>query len=482
MSLQGLRRSAQKMGGGGGKNRGKGGYYSAWTPPSFDKIQGKITPQEAPHVAEAIVIIEGEYADPYDRHKITNQPIVQPAYHYRFHRYMYRGDNNKNMPRTMTCLRGPDPHNPQQCVPCLMTDNKEWDEKSHGSRSNWVFNIAHLAPYHSVPLMKNGQIQTRREDQRPIMVDRECRYGTIANRVYSRNNNKQCEGCNAQAPTQLGSHRYWQIGKSHLNSLMDFNEKILGKICYYTNTGIIQTGFSCPRCQSRILDIASSQFTNDQIRQFAEDGQRCASCGHVDLPLPEYESGWDERGYAKIPNFQMPAGPDGKPAKARPLTLFDVVLWIQREGESTESHPVITNWCRLTKFPSQNGEVDITKYVNESIVPETFDFDSLFSTTTEDQAKTLNRPNPYAAATQQQNFHQYGQQSYGGYAGPTLPPQQYPTVPTVGQTIGGPPQAPIAQPYPPQQPQPQPQPAQPAQPQFPGFPTPGRPNWGGGGS
>lgn len=503
MSLSALRRSAHKMGG-SGKSKGRGGYYASWTPPSLDKIEKDLTPQEVPHVAEPIVMIEGDYADPYNLDKATGQPEIKAAYHYRYHRFtqLYQG---KKQFRMMSCLRGPEQHNPKQCVMCLLCDNKTFDEKSHSARSGWVFNIAHIVPYHVMPLVKNNQIQMKKDGSGPIMVDRECRYGTIGQRVYSRKNNKPCEGCQAQAQIKMGSHRYWQLGKGHLDDLIDFNEKTLGKVCYYTNTGIIQTGFNCVRCQTRFLDIASSGFTNQQIKEFTENPQRC-QCGHVGLPASEYESGYAEGGYAKIPNFQMPVGPDGRPFRARPLSLFDVAMWIQREGENTDSKPVVTRWCRLTEFPTQNGKTDITQYANETIVSNPFDFDDLFTIDTEGQAKLVDVANPYSASAHQQNFQRYGQLPQGGYAGPTLPPPQQPWMPTVGDTVGQipgqypqqgypqqppqyPPQQQIAQPYPQQPQQPQfpapinpPPPAQPQQPQqpmpgVPGFPPPGRPNW-----
>ena len=525
MSIAGLRRSAQKMGG-SGKSKGKGGYYASWSPPSFDKMKKDLTPQEEPHVAEPIVLIEGEYADPYSLDKMTGQPEIHAAFHYRFHRFtqLYKG---KKQFRTMSCLRGPEQHNPKQCVTCLLVDNKTFDEKNSGARSAWVFNIAHLVAYHSMPLTKDSQIQMKKDGSGPIMVDRECRNGTIGQRVYARMNNKQCDGCQAQAPLKMGSHRYWQLGKGHLDDLFDFNDKVLSKICFYTNTGIIQTGFNCGKCSTKFLDIASSGFTNQHIKDFSEGPQRC-NCGHVGLPVPEYESGYTADGYSRIQNFQMPVGPNGQPFKARPINLFDVAIWVQREGENTDSKPVVTKWCRLTEYPHGNGKVDITSYVNESLVANPFDFEDLFSTDTDAQAKQLDVANPYSQGQQQQNFNRYNQLPQGGYAGPMMPPQQPMGVPgqVPGQMPGQwpqqpqqqgfpnqqytqqpppqqpfPGQAPQQPQYPPQQPQiAQPYPQQPQQPQFPapigpppqqqpqqpqqgpgvpGFPPPGpgRPNW-----
>lgn len=224
------------------------------------------------------------------------------------------------------------------------------------------------------------------------------------------------------------------------------------------------------------MDIATSGMTNDQIKQFQDTPHTCSSCGSVGHPEAEYDAGYDENGMAKDPNFSMPVNPQtGQPYKPQPLTLFDVVVWVQREGQNTDSKPVIKNWCRITEAPFGDGgqPMDITQFVADLVKP--FDFPEIFSTTPEEQAKAIGRPNPFGAQQQQQDFHQYAQQpQQGGY--PIVPPAQ-PQGGYAPQPAGPPqqqPHQPIAAPYPPAQ-----QPQQPQQPQgMPQAPLPPRPNWG----
>jgi hypothetical protein len=488
MGLTGLRRSAAKNS--GGKGKGKGGYYAVWTPPSFTKIEGKLRPDQVNTVAEPIVLIEGEYIDPDDG-------TPKEAYLRRVHRFVDKHNGKINY-RSITCMRGPDAHNPQPCVGCYLIDHREWDEKASGARSAWVFNLAHLVPYVELPLVRDGRIQMKQGTNEPVMITKSCKMGTVADQIYWQGRGQPyCDGCSPQGCSyqrKLGGHRYWEMGNKHLTELLDFNDKVLGKICYYTGTGIVKTGFECGNCSTLMLSIATSGFTNDQLKQFEQSPQQCRQCGAVGLPIPAYDTGYDEHGMSKLAGVQLPVDAQGTPVKPRPLNIFDVVLWIQREGAGTDSKPVITKWARLTQAPfGDNGTtVDITEYVHSTVVPTPFDFEELFGMNTDSQAKAVGRPNPYGAQAQQQNFARYAQQPQQP-AFPTLPPPAAPSVgvgyapPTVAPQLPPqagqqpmPPQPPIATPYPgtPSFPQPPQQPAQPQQPGYAAPMPPVRPDWG----
>lgn len=489
MSLSGLRTAASRMG--GTKSKGKGGYYAKLTPPSLTKDIGKLTPAEVHQYAEPIVFIEGEYADAFDN------GTIQAAFHKRFHRYTHHHQGGTSY-RTMTCTCGPDPHAPQPCLGCLKIDQKEWDEKTYGARSAWTFNVAHLVPYHEMPYVKQGQIQYRDNDtSKPIMITRQCNMGTVANALYwgPKGRNKQCEGCSQGAQAKIGGHRYIEVGKNHLYNILDFADSTLKRVCQTCNTGLIETGFYCKHCRNIVLEIASSGFTNDQLKEFSENPSACRHCGQTDVPVTTYDCGYDDKGISKV--AQTCANPT-------PLTLFDVVIWIQREGEGTQSAISIPRWCRLTEAPfgENQAPIDITSNIKD-IVPNVFDFEELFGTTTADQAKALNCADPYGAQPQQQNFHSYGgpqsvqtvpslapnvlppQQPMPGYAPPQAAPHpqaspapQIPAMPAAQPLPIA--QPPMAAPQLPAQPAPQPQ-AAPQQPQVQPYPQPpapgGRPPW-----
>lgn len=483
--LSNLRRGAAKTGG-GGKGKGKGGFYAKWTPPSFENLSKQLTPAETRtevQAAEPVVLVPGEYLDPHNLHPITMQPSKGEMYHHHSHRYQRFYKGRAAGYRSATCTRGPDPHNPQPCVPCLLIDQKEMDEKASGSRSSWVVNAVHLVSYYEAPYVKDGQIQTK-NDGTTIMIKRECKQGTINNRSYwtqraAKSNGKetaQCEGCAQGFPHVLGNHRYWELGKGHLNALLDFNEKELSNTCYYTGTGIVKKGFVCGTCRTPLMDIAASQFTNEQIQQYEDSPQTCTNpqCQAVNLPVPDYESGFDTQFVAKVAGYQPPVDAAGVPIPLRPLDLFDVVIWIQREGEGTKSAPVIKKWERLTQAPFGEGGApfDLTGVV-ESLASETFDFAELFSTDPGQQAKDLDTANPYA---QQQQPGGYPPPSQGAYA-PSAPPPQPPQAgyaPTAQAVPTAAPGVPAGYPAPTAPPaaQPQPSPAPAGYPAAPGFAPP----------
>jgi hypothetical protein len=467
--LSGLRRGAAKAG--GSKGKGKGGFYANWNPPSWDgkngvlnKLSSQMGQREMQQIAasqlqaaEPIILVPGEYPNPYNL-DYSGNPTIEEMYTRRSHRYQkhYRGKPSSF--RTMTCTRGPDPHNPQNCVPCLLIDHKQMDEKASGARDTWVVNLLHLGAYYQTPYVKDGQIQQR--DGQTIMIKKECKQYSIGNRAYwtdraarDQRASAQCDGCQNGTPHTLGMHRYWEVGKGHLNALLDFNDSVLSSICYYTGTRILQTGFACPHCGQVTMDASSSGLTNDQMKQFAENPQNCSNCHQPGLPRALYESGYDDNFMSKRSDYQPPVDAGGQPIPVRPLDIFDVVLWVQREGESTKSAPVVKHWTRITQAPfGENGAaIDLTEMV-EKEVSKVFDFDELFSTTTDQQAKDLDCANPY---------NQQGPSA--GYS----PPQQqqgHGAPPSAGATI--PPPAPPQAGY-------SPQPAIPTT--APGGPTPGVP-------
>jgi len=516
MGLSNLRNAASRMGG-GGKGKGKGGYYARWQPPSITRNAPKLTPADVQQHAEPVVFIAAEYPDKFDISQITGQPTIQPAFNHRFHRYVHTYQGGQSF-RTVTCTAGPDPHAPQPCLGCWKIDQKEWDEKTYGTRTSWAFNVARLSAYHDMPYMKDGQIQYKQDKpSEPVMISRSCQgqYGTVADRLYwgPQGRNKQCTGCQQNAPVRLGSHCYLELGKNHLLNLLDFADNVLGKVCLNCNTGLVKIGFSCKSCKQSVLDIAQSGWTNEQIKEFQDQAVRCPHCGVTELPDPDYDCGYDDKGFSKI---QGGCPEENEPV---PLSLFDVVVWLHREGEGTQSALSVAQWCRLTEAPFGNsGEAsDITSWVKDQIVPQIFDFEDLFGTDTQGQAKALKCFDPFTQQNQQ-SFHSYGQAPtvapgapppappQPGYAPPAAAPQVAPqavqgmqpamTPPYVApptmtpqaapQPAAMPPQQPaIAQPYPPQAapgapaPAAAPPAAPPAAPAYPQPPSPGgRPPWG----
>lgn len=502
-SMAGLRRGATAL------NNSKGGSkrnvsMARWKPPKMPAgLVGYLTPDETrgTQVAEPIVFMAADYIDVYQTHDENNQPLPgpvhQPAYRFRSHTVpaTIKPKNGQAFQKfvDLICSSGIDQHAPQPCLGCYFVDHGE----DISARDQWAMNVAHLGWYHEVPLVRDGQIQMKRDGKGPVMVKNECQTHRMLNQVYQRMDQatrgkpqaRPCEGCQQQAPFVWGDQRVVQVGKNQINNILAFNDQ-LGNTCANCGTGIMVVAYTCSRCNEDILDVASSGWTNAQIDQFSKVVSQCRACGNIDRPVPAYECGIDLR------TMQPVAGGCPENVSPRPLDIFDVVVWVQREGESTTSALVVKYWMPIQNFRMPDGRLSgfqdgrpLADALKE-IVAKPFDLKAMYTPLSlDEQAKQIQRQNPFVAAAPAYSAYGAAPQGYGP---PGYPPPGAPGTPGYGAVPTGalPGQAPAYQPPygpppqqmgppPPQQQawQPQPQPGQ--APAYPPVPPGGqRPNYG----
>lgn len=485
MSMDGLRRGAQNLNTGrGGKGASGSAFYREWRPPQISVGAGMgkerstfdlkpflaAPPSEESKVeaAEPVVLIPGEYEDVFatnaDGTRVVPAPKME-GYHFRAHSFNVfmqpRNPSERGYStfRSLVCSAGPDPHAPQPCMGCYQHDH---GDKNARSKDQWAFNIAHLGWYHLVPLVKDNQVVMKKDNSGPVMVKQECTTYKMENVYLGRaiqsgrvppqiaKKFKECEGCKQQAQHVWGDHRVLKLGFKHLKNLFEIDDKV-GKKCLTCGTGILRVAFDCAKCNGEILDLSQVQWTNDQIEQFSKSQNQCPHCGSVDVPVSAYECGFDD-------NYNKVAQPCNDPKKT---SIFDCVLWLQREGESTESEVVVKRVTLLSQYVTQDNR-PLQDHLKE-IVKETFDLPGMYEPEKiEDQCELIRVQNPYAPQQPQYGSYGGGQPPQGGYPMPGQP-QGYPQQPN--------------QPSFPSQGYGQPQPG-PQQPAYPNMPVPGRPNFG----
>lgn len=462
MSMEGLRQGAQSVAKTGGKGPQRAAFFARWKPPQMSEALKKYLsapPSEESflQVSEPVVLLQGAYPDLYARNQdgsSVSPPPVSEAYRFRAHTFPVfiqpkSGQGFKSF-REVVCSAGHEPHAPQPCVGCYQVDHGAKDSRA---RDQWAFNIAHLGWYHSHPYMKDGQIVTKKGSQDPIMVKDECLSHKMENVIIGRaaqaqapgikKRARQCDSCGSQHPFAWGDHRVLQIGFKHLKRVLELDDE-LGKKCANCNTGIIRVSFDCGKCGVEVLDVAKSGGTNEQLEQFSKATHNCTSCGQSDYPRSVYECGYDER-------FNRITGGCAQNITPKKTSIFDCVLWVQREGEGVDTDMVITKVETIAAFRMQDGQLSpdgrpLSEHLKE-IVRAPFNLSEMYAPESLDaQSETVRIPNPYAQGQAQQAQGQPRPQfqSYG-------PPQ-------------GPGAGMVAQ-------------MSPGQPLYPNMPVPGRPNF-----
>jgi hypothetical protein len=442
---QGAQRVSQNSGNKGGG--GKGGYFNKLRVPKLTpELQSILRPNELPGDPIMLVQPETPYDDIYavdDNGNWTGQR--EAALHILTHQVQVF-KNGRESYAEFTCTAGPNRHAPQNCVGCQQND--AGNKSVANSRQHWAFNIKHLVPYHEVPLMdrQTNTIRYKKDKpNEPVMVLEACRNGTPSERLYAMKNRKQCEHCQRGIPPIYGAPKVFVLGKSHLEELLRVDTH-LEQTCANCMTRLIKMAYACARCDADLLDLSQTQMTNEQVREYASIPQQCR-CGNAALPKPIYDCGWDPSGAYKLPHGGCPGNVD-----PRPLSIFDVVFSVHKEGESTQSKLVISPSTPIQHFRTITGNADLPQWLQMQHLQRNFDLKDMYKAQSlDEQAKLCNVPNPFSQ--QQPQYQQYGaQQPQQGYA----PAPQYGMVQQ--------PQAPMAPPY--GAPVPGYPPAQPQQPQW----------------
>lgn len=486
MSMDGLRKGASNLNQGKGKGGVRSAFYTRWKPPqivvgagtgksrtTFDLRPFLASPphEEAKiEAAEPVVLIAGKYEDVYATDPVTGARIIPPpeqeGLHIRLHGFKVwmkpRNPNERGYEsfRDIYCSAGPELHAPQPCVGCYQVDH---GDKNARAKDNWVFNMAHLAWYHLIPYVKDNQVQMKKDGSGPIMIKIECMSHKMENVYLGRAAHagrapveiakrfKQCEGCQQQAEWSWGDHRVLQLGFKHLKNIFEIDDMV-GKKCINCGTGILRIAFDCEKCNGELLDLSQVSWTNDQVETYTKTPQQC-QCGHAGLPKSVYECGFDD-------NFNRVADPCNSPQRT---TIFDCVLWMQREGESTDSEVVVKRVELISQFQARTpGQRPLPEFLIH-IVKEPFNLTEMYKPDNlDDQAESIRVDNPYAQ--QQQQYAGYGQQQPNGY--PQAPSGQGGYVPP-GSPTYQPPNGVAPQQGPTSGPGPQPS-----------YPQAGRPNYG----
>jgi hypothetical protein len=379
-------------------------------------------------VSEPVVLIRGDYPNYYQLDS-NGKPKRTEGYKYRSHTFSVFVPPNKpgqrgfQTFREVICSCGPDPHAPKECTGCYQVDHGAKDSKP---REQVAFNMVHLAWYHHHPLVgQDGQVRMGNNKQ-PMMVKDECLtykkenevlYRAAQRHIQNIRQAKACDFCAKEQPNAWGDHRILQVGSKHLGNLIDKDTE-LGKRCATCGTYLMRKFFNCGNesCNQHLVDIAVGMngWTNEQIKTYADTAQTCPFCGYVGLPYSEWECGLDDQ-WRKIPGAGC-----ADPEDARETTIFDRVLWIQREGQQTDSEVVVKRVETFAEFKTPDGR-SLETWISE-IAPQPFDLEEMYKPDTLDgQAETIRIQNPYAQTAQ---YVPYGQQGFPQQQGSNFPQQQ----------------------------------------------------------
>lgn len=272
------------------------------------------------------------------------------------------------------------------CVCCYAKDG---GDARVTTRTKFAMNVLHLSLYRKEQLKdKNGQA---------LRYDRDGEHHRAGDpvmgwtEVVGRKDKKQIEN-NIDAELRSGNvtmyrRKYVDVGSGHLENLMLIAE-MAAKRCF-CGGNLAPTAFHCEKCDECLCDVENSNLTPKQVNEFAMSRQRCGACGH--------------NGLSKIITICDSCD------EPSPMSVFDVVAYVRKHGEGTNSTVICEKIVPLTEFQLANGDYLIaelaadaegqmvpvwTEAVKDSMVQ--YDFEQVFEPVDAAyQASILKIPNPF---------------------------------------------------------------------------------------
>ncbi len=294
--------------------RGKGGWRGSYK----DRL-------DIPKAEETdILLTRAEYENPEDKDEKTGE---LGAAH--FHTCMMHGVKLRP--------QGKDSYYSARCnidagqEDCLACKRKAEGDRRITEKPTFSFNALHLALHEKVPLVREGKVVKYEEgDKRgqPILtwelVEKPRRRQEIlddADRLVEK------------GEVALFRKKYIEVGAGHRDELSAIDERA----SHFCKCGgeLKPVRFICEQCEEILADVHDDDMAPKEVLSFASSREKCKSCGHIGLPSPENVCN----------TCDDPA----------PLSAFDVVASVRKEGEGAGTHIVIMKITPLDRYQLPNG-------------------------------------------------------------------------------------------------------------------------------
>lgn len=151
---------------------------------------------------------------------------------------------------------------------------------------------------------------------------------------------KTCPYCEEGNGVRFFGQPNWiELGRNHSATLDEIEEETVGRVCQCKGE-IITTGFQCPEC-GHITEVDWDLLTEEDRVQLLYEDQRCDGCSEI-LQMNELIA-------------------CTKCTEPRPLSIWDLVLWMERSGEGKETVLTLKRFMPIDVFFSmmaKRGEMD----------------------------------------------------------------------------------------------------------------------------
>jgi hypothetical protein len=368
--------------------------------------------------ATAVLITPGDYED-LRADEIKANGGVPPKKHY--HTRPDHGIKIGEMFRGGTCAAGYDGHD--DCLCCLQKENKD---PRVTTRDKYSVNVLQFALFRKEGLKdKSGKPIVYDEDgEKHRRGDPILGWTEVSNLRDVRDLRGRLQKGETIEGVACVRKKFIDVGRGHLGNIMQIAD-LAEKMCW-CGGNLTPYEFTCAGCEAVLCNVENENLTLEDVGRYAQERARCQACGVFEQPRQNCLC-------------------DGC-SEPRPLSIFDVVAFIRRMGEGTQSTVIVEKLVPvhlflmedgqgLLKVDDEFGEEDGMLVPNFSeeikkMMPQ-FDFDKVHKPMTNEEAAALLKcANPFRKAGRD-----YGAYAKGGDAAsegeeevrrPASPPRRHP--------------------------------------------------------
>ena len=319
---------------------GKGGWRGSWKD-RFDIPKAEETD---------ILLTRGEYPNPDDIDEKSGEPNLAHFHTCKTHgvKLKPKGEGSYYSARCNMDAGQED---------CLLCMKKEQGDRRITDRATFSFNVLHLALYKQVPLVRDGKVVKYDEgDKRgePIMTWEQVEKPKDRKEIMAHLDEMLKNG-----EVAMFKKKYIECGSGHRDELSMIQD-MAAKNCKCGGK-LKPVRFSCEGCEEILADVEDDDMSAKEVARFAESREKCKDCGHVGIPVPE----------SICDSCKHP----------EPLTAFDVVATVKKEGEGASSHIVVKSVTPLDRYmlPTEEYLIEWEKDGKDWVPKEDDNGDWVFS-------------------------------------------------------------------------------------------------------
>jgi hypothetical protein len=192
--------------------------------------------------------------------------------------------------RSCICSAGPWVNQRDRRQPCRGCDIRDatmvkkpngfWESTRMSRQDKNVVCVFDYSKYHEVEQrdFKTGEIRLNQQTKEPYMHWVKC-------------TGRLCEYCRGgKHKEKIGHSTHWPMSKQHFNTLMSTSDHI-GKSCRNCGTAdsIETLGWTCGGCGDCVVDMSTTELSDEQLREKTSLVYRCPHCNKFDFLVEVFE-------------------------------------------------------------------------------------------------------------------------------------------------------------------------------------------------